>query len=509
MPVTDYPNYLVSNHGRVKALQNQHTLKITQLPGKYPQVSLWSMSKQKTFQLHRIVADHFLPTPEGNAQLDHIDGDINNNVVANLRWVASTGPDRSTVDPYKHKARQRTPAESRSLFKIRRAQDEEEPWRYFQERAVAAHYYGVQETDLESIMFDLVTVSKRKDVDSEFRSVPGTDYEVTADGVLCKIGTQRILRGELNGGYVRTGVRIDGKTTTLHRLILLAWVGPPPGEADAFVANHRNGINLDNRAENLEWQPLGASFTEPTPRSILVHKFDLDGSFLATIPITPKITQAISGKWNHCEGYIYSYDRQGSTIDGSAIRKVFPDYNRKLHGSLDLDKIRPYVIRDARPVAQWDINGEPLALHDSPTSAAAALGVTPTTVSRHAREESVSLKFTKFGYLRYATVEDVSLGLQRNTAMLDEVHEAMQVRICKAEQRRDLDYNFLRDYLRATVTRPRPVFKIQDDHVRVRYFSAATAEKELGLGRASIDQAIRKGSQVAGCRWEWADFALV
>lgn len=41
-----------------------------------------------TKQLHRLVAEAFVPNPEGKPCVDHIDGDRQNNSLDNLRWVS-------------------------------------------------------------------------------------------------------------------------------------------------------------------------------------------------------------------------------------------------------------------------------------------------------------------------------------------------------------------------------------------------------------------------------------
>jgi len=46
--------------------------------------------KQKTFSVHRLVADHFIDKPEGKDYVNHIDGDKNNNTAENLEWVTQS-----------------------------------------------------------------------------------------------------------------------------------------------------------------------------------------------------------------------------------------------------------------------------------------------------------------------------------------------------------------------------------------------------------------------------------
>jgi hypothetical protein len=43
--------------------------------------------KRTTKALHRILAECFIPNPEGLSDVDHIDGDRRNNSLENLRWV--------------------------------------------------------------------------------------------------------------------------------------------------------------------------------------------------------------------------------------------------------------------------------------------------------------------------------------------------------------------------------------------------------------------------------------
>lgn len=58
--------------------------------GKYRVVSRTNNGKQEQFYVHRMVAEAFLPNPEGKETVNHIDGDPSNNCVSNLEWATTS-----------------------------------------------------------------------------------------------------------------------------------------------------------------------------------------------------------------------------------------------------------------------------------------------------------------------------------------------------------------------------------------------------------------------------------
>jgi len=85
-----------------------------------------------------------------------------------------------------------------------------------------------------------------------WRTIPSFDahYQISNEGRIRRI---RILSPAIvSGGYlaVTLGRRPHRKTTTLHRLVALAFLGPAPQD---HQINHKNGKKRDNRVENLEW----------------------------------------------------------------------------------------------------------------------------------------------------------------------------------------------------------------------------------------------------------------
>lgn len=45
-------------------------------------------NRARTFRVHRLVAEHFLPRYEGSRHVLHVDGNKRNNNVSNLLWVS-------------------------------------------------------------------------------------------------------------------------------------------------------------------------------------------------------------------------------------------------------------------------------------------------------------------------------------------------------------------------------------------------------------------------------------
>lgn len=56
----------------------------------YPIIHLCKKAKFRTLQIHRLVAKAFIPLVEGKDIINHIDGNPNNNNVANLEWCTAS-----------------------------------------------------------------------------------------------------------------------------------------------------------------------------------------------------------------------------------------------------------------------------------------------------------------------------------------------------------------------------------------------------------------------------------
>ena len=83
--IEGYPNYAVSNYGRVANLQRDTLLRLRPNDEGYLRVSLSFEGRVRDFYVHRLVAAAFFTGYDPREQVIHWDGDRENNSVDNIR----------------------------------------------------------------------------------------------------------------------------------------------------------------------------------------------------------------------------------------------------------------------------------------------------------------------------------------------------------------------------------------------------------------------------------------
>jgi len=83
--IPGYPNYEISNFGRVYNVQHNRFLKPFYKFG-YEHVGLYKDGKSRDIKIHRLVAEAFMTNFYGFAEINHLDGDKTYNYVENLEW---------------------------------------------------------------------------------------------------------------------------------------------------------------------------------------------------------------------------------------------------------------------------------------------------------------------------------------------------------------------------------------------------------------------------------------
>ena len=87
-----YPNYTITDDGRVFSLDYRHTGKKKEVKPRlccgYNRIGLWIGGVNKCFLVHRLVALAFIPNPDNLPEVNHKDECKTNNNVSNLEWCS-------------------------------------------------------------------------------------------------------------------------------------------------------------------------------------------------------------------------------------------------------------------------------------------------------------------------------------------------------------------------------------------------------------------------------------
>lgn len=89
--IKDVPNYEVSENGDIRNIVTGLMLKHKIDRYGYPVINLTYNNKRYYTSIHRLVAKEFLDNPNNYNQVNHIDGNKQNNRYSNLEWINASG----------------------------------------------------------------------------------------------------------------------------------------------------------------------------------------------------------------------------------------------------------------------------------------------------------------------------------------------------------------------------------------------------------------------------------
>lgn len=247
--------YRVSDRGRVQGWEQGFLSLNPHITG-YVIVSLRRGGKSHAKQVHRLVAEAFLPNPQDLAIVDHKNRNRVDNRVGNLRWVsvAENAANRSS----------NAKGNGRAVVQLTKTGKYVATWNSMQDayRGTGIGIQGIS-NQCRGISAGTGAPFRWKYVDAlsetadskteEWKTViveGGHEFEVSSLGRVQSTNRGATYGSDDGAGYKRTGNRTRGHHA-VHRLVALAFHGPPPSEG--FVVNHIDRDKSNNTPSNLEW----------------------------------------------------------------------------------------------------------------------------------------------------------------------------------------------------------------------------------------------------------------
>lgn len=87
--IDGFDGYYISSWGRVYSDKLNDFLKLNSTEKGYLRADLYKNGKPVHKKVHRLVAEAFIPNPGKKPQVNHKDGNKQNNSVTNLEWVTN------------------------------------------------------------------------------------------------------------------------------------------------------------------------------------------------------------------------------------------------------------------------------------------------------------------------------------------------------------------------------------------------------------------------------------
>jgi hypothetical protein len=346
--------YEINKLGHIRTVNSGNIRKdITNLDGLYPVISLNVPNYRTTYPIHKLVALTFLEQEEGKPIIDHIDRNIDNYKLSNLRYVSvSESQSNRVVEPNKYvlskygkdhiliERKVITPLDC-STSEFRNFHDSQRLHKTYK-----GYYWVIEAKELVDYSKKYPMPLKQEDWKPLLR-LPG--YKISRNGyVIDKKGVIRIgYRGSF--GYRR--IELQGTSYRIHRLVYETFVANRLLEVDEYI-DHINTITDDNDYSNLrvvnQSENMNNYNTRIKSTKGEIQQYDINGNLIGTYENSIKLEEELSinrrkllkhinGSSLTFNGFIWAYSSDTSKINlkVEALQKLNAKINQyDLNGNL-------------------------------------------------------------------------------------------------------------------------------------------------------------------------------
>lgn len=255
--IPEFPQYECSSFGNLRNKDVPgHNLVLSQHANGYYMKQL----NGKNLSVHRVVAQLFVPNPDGKDEVDHIDRVRSNNHFLNLRWTTRREQNENRKPAAKGKAY------GMPIWQLDGATKQR--LQYFDSQYAAAEWVIANNLCKADCRSKVVTIgimmvcrgqrdsmygckwefAEENVIENEIWkpcTIKGDGYEVSNQGRL-RDRTQKVFKGtsEAEGHYLRF------RDQYVHRLVAQAFLENPN---NLPIVHHKNSNKQDNRLVNLMW----------------------------------------------------------------------------------------------------------------------------------------------------------------------------------------------------------------------------------------------------------------
>ena len=313
--IPDCNNYRISKNGEIFSLRSKKLLHINYDLAKklncYPTVVVANNNgKLIKKAVHRFVALTYIPNPENKPTVNHKDGNKLNAKVENLEWSTIYEQSAHSIKLHQgQKLRQKIPiifkTEKGNIIKYPSPEDAakhgnttvENVLRRIREKRIfrdgsSWHYQDEFEFNKQNEIEDWKPVIYKGKC---------MNYMVSSLGRIKNL-KGKFLRGTLNQGYTKIGLKPYTFKISLHKLVTNAFLGLcPVGKS----VDHKNRVKSDNRLSNLRYasyQEQSRNISEETislrkAKTKPVIQLDMNNNIIAEFESASAASFVLTGKY--------------------------------------------------------------------------------------------------------------------------------------------------------------------------------------------------------------------